>query len=85
MSKSIMYQEDAYVVLETDQPEQIVTSEELFHKLQELIASHQHDLPRELAKLETLEAKTKHLMENYYEFDLGADQYLQWYVIRLSP
>ena len=33
MSNSIMYQEDGFVVLEPDQPEQILTSQELLEKL----------------------------------------------------
>ncbi len=84
MPDSIMYQEDGFVVLETDQPEQILTSEELLEKLKNILLTRQNDLPRELQKFTTVETQAQYLMENFCDLDMGADRYLQWYVIRLE-
>ena len=82
MADSIMYQEDGYVVLEADNPEQFMTSEELQNKLQNILLSGEVTIPRELIKFESIEEKVKHLMEDYFELDVGEDNFLQWYVVR---
>ena len=82
MPDSIMYQEDGYVVLEADQPEEFLTPEELQNKLKNILLSGQVTIPRELTKFESIEEQTKYLMENYFELDVGEDQFLQWYVVR---
>ncbi len=82
MADSIMYQEDGYVVLEADQPEVLLSKEELFAKLQALLQSKQNELPRELQKFSSLEAKTQHLLETYCEFDIAPGKSIQWYVVR---
>ena len=46
MPDSIMYQEDAYVVLETNQPEEIMSGEELLAKLKTTLENHPDDHPR---------------------------------------
>ncbi len=84
MPDSIMYQEDGYVVLEADNPEQFMTPEELHNKLKSILLSGQVAIPRELTKLESIEEKAQHLMENYFELDVGEDKFLQWYVVRLE-
>ena len=84
MADSIMYQEDGYVVLEADNPEQFMTPEELQKKLKNVLLSGQVAIPRELTKFESIEEKAKHLMENYFELDVGEDKFLQWYVVRLE-
>jgi hypothetical protein len=84
MADPIMYQEDAFVVLETEQPEQFLTEKELREKLKQVLVSQGDNLPRELDKFNTLEEKAKHLITNYFELDLGPGQYLQWYVVRLE-
>ena len=84
MSNSIMYQEDGVVVLEPDQPEQILTSQELLEKLKGILVNRQEDLPRELEKFTTVEGQAEYLMENFCDLDMGSDSYLQWYVIRLE-
>lgn len=84
MPNSIMYQEDGFVVLEPDQPEQILTSQELLEKLKGILQTRQDDLPRELQKFSVIEAQAQYLMENFCELDIGPDSYLQWYVIRLE-
>jgi len=52
-----MFQEDAFVVLETNQPEQILTPAELLEKLKAILATRQDDLPRDLQKFATVEAQ----------------------------
>ena len=79
-----MYQEDGFVVLEPDQPEQILTSQELLEKLKGILVNRQEDLPRELEKFTTVERQAEYLMENFCDLDMGSDSYLQWYVIRLE-
>ncbi|MEA5533278.1 chlororespiratory reduction protein 7 [Crocosphaera sp. XPORK-15E] len=84
MPDSIMYQEDGFVVLEPDQPEQFLTAEELLEKLKAILLTRQDDLPRELQKISAVEAQARYLMVNFCDLDVGPDSYLQWYVIRLQ-
>lgn len=85
MSQATMYSEDHFVILETNQEEQILTAEELFEKLKGILAERSpEDLPRDLQKIEDLSDRTRHLMETSCELDMGAGQYLQWYAIRLE-
>ncbi|MGB5593738.1 MAG: chlororespiratory reduction protein 7 [Crocosphaera sp.] len=84
MPNSIMYQEDGFVVLETDQNEQFLTSQELLEKLKTILLTRQDDLPRELQKFSSVETQAQYLMENFCDLDMGPDSYLQWYVIRLE-
>ncbi|NJL36866.1 MAG: chlororespiratory reduction protein 7 [Leptolyngbyaceae cyanobacterium SM1_4_3] len=84
MPDSIMYQEDAYVVLETNQPEQFFTPAELFDKLKGVLSQRQDDLPKDLQRFDTLEAQAQYLMETSCELDVGPDEFLQWYVVRLE-
>lgn len=84
MTDSIMYQEDCFVVLETDQPEQFLTHKELLEKLTNILQARQDNLPRELEKITSIEAQAKYLMDNFCEFDLEPGQYLQWYIVRLE-
>jgi len=84
MPDPIMYQEDAYVVLETNKTEEIMSPEELLEKLKGVLQNYPDELPRELQKFDTVEEQAKHLMETGCEFDVGEGQYLQWYVIRLE-
>ena len=84
MPDSIMYQEDGYIVLKADNPEEFMTPEELQDKLKNILRSGKVEMPRELMKFESIEEKAKHLMENYFELDVGEDSFLQWYVVRLE-
>lgn len=83
MPDSIMYQEDGYVVLEPNKPEEFLSAEELLEKLKGVLLQ-QEELPRELQKLDSLDQQAKHLMETSCEFDVAPGQYLQWYVVRLE-
>ena len=84
MADSIMYQEDGYVVLEPDQAEQFMTAGELRSKLVNLLLSDEMRVPRELEKFDSVDLQAEHLLENYFELDIGTDKYLQWYVVRLE-
>lgn len=84
MPDSIMYQEDGFIVLEPDRNEQFLSSEELKNKLKQIFQSEGFELPRELNKFDSVDSQVEYLMNNYFELDLGAGQYLQWYVIRLE-
>lgn len=84
MSNSIMYQEDGYVVLEADRPEQFMTPEELQAKLEQLFTSGGIEIPRELTKFDSISEQVEHLRNNYYELDIGDNKFLQWYVVRLE-
>lgn len=84
MPDPIMYQEDAYVVLEPNQPEQFLTATELLAKLQAILATRQDDLPVDLQKFDDTKTQARHLMETACEFDVAPGEYLQWYVVRLE-
>ena len=79
-----MYQEDAYVVLEPNQPEQFLTAAELLEKLQGILTGRQADLPSDLLRFSNIAAQAQHLMETTCEFDVGPGLYLQWFVVRLE-
>jgi hypothetical protein len=84
MPDSIMYQEDAYVVLETNFPEQFLSAEELLTKLKSLLLAYPNNIPRELKKFSSVDEQAKHLLTNYCDFDLQPGEYLQWYAVRLE-
>lgn len=84
MPSSIMYQEDGYIVLESDCEEQFMTAKDLQEKLVNLLLLDEIIIPRELEQFDTPELQAQHLLDNYFELDIGADKYLQWYVVRLE-
>ena len=84
MPDPIMYQEDAYVVLESDRPEEFMTLTELKTKLQNLLLQPDTIIPREIEQFDSTELQAQHLIDNYFELDIGTDRYLQWYVVRLE-
>lgn len=84
MPDSIMYREDGYIVLESDRSEQFMTATELKAKLVELLLLDETIVPKELEQFDTPQLQAQHLLDNYFELDIGADKYLQWYVVRLE-
>ncbi len=84
MPDSLMYQQDAFVVLEASQPEQILTTAELLEKLKGILVKRQQDLPQDLQKFTTIADQAQYLVDTYCELDVGPGQYLQWYSIRLE-
>ena len=84
MPDALMYDEEMFVVLETDQPEVFLTPEALSIKLKGLLKSLHHNLPVDLEAISTIDAQVQHLMDTSCELDLGPDQFLQWYVVRMD-
>jgi REP element-mobilizing transposase RayT len=79
-----LYQEDYFVVLETNQAEEIITAGELAAKLRSLLEKRQDDLSPELQSFATLDEQVHHLIDTTCELDVGPGEYLQWYVVRLE-
>jgi Protein CHLORORESPIRATORY REDUCTION 7 len=84
MPDPLMYQLDTFVVLETNQPEQFLTVDELLEKLRRILAQLQDDLPRDLQKFASIEAQAQYLLDTSCELDVGPGQFLQWYAVRLE-
>ncbi len=85
MPDSLMYQQDDYVVLETNQPEKFLTSTELLEKLKQTLQQlKEEELPHDLKKIDSLQAQVEYLLDTSCELDLAPGQYLQWYAVRLE-
>ncbi|MBW4500059.1 MAG: chlororespiratory reduction protein 7 [Scytonema hyalinum WJT4-NPBG1] len=85
MPDSLMYQQDYFVVLETNQPEEILSTPELLEKLKGVLEKFQfEDLPLDLHSFDSTEAQAKYLIDTSCELDIGPGQYLQWYAVRLE-
>jgi REP element-mobilizing transposase RayT len=84
MPDSLMYEENHFVVLETNQPEQFLTTTEMLEKLRLILAQRQDDLPRELQKFNSVADQAKYLLDTYCELDVGPGNFLQWYAVRLE-
>jgi hypothetical protein len=79
--------EEMYVVLETDQPEQLVTTLELLTKLEAVLSDlseQPEQLPQDLQAIPTIPEQAKHLLATTCELDIGPSQFLQWYAVRLE-
>jgi Protein CHLORORESPIRATORY REDUCTION 7 len=85
MPDSLMYSQDNFVVLETNQPEQFLTAEELFEKLKGILQSMESEnFPSDLRSFDSVDAQAKYLIDTSCELDIGIGQYLQWYAVRLE-
>lgn len=85
MPDPLMYQQDDYVVLETNQPEQFLTSTELLEKLKQTLQQlTEEELPHDLKKIDSVQAQAQYLLDTSCELDVGPGQYLQWYAVRLE-
>ncbi|MEA5516444.1 chlororespiratory reduction protein 7 [Nodularia sp. UHCC 0506] len=85
MPDSLMYQQDNFVVLETNQPEQFLTADELLNKLKLVLQKMSNqDLPTDLQQFDSVNAQAQHLIDTSCELDVGPGKYLQWYAIRLE-
>ncbi len=84
MPDPLMYQQDVFVVLETNQPEQFLTVPELLEKLKKILAQRQQDLPQDLQKFASVETQAQYLLDTSCDLDIGLGQYLQWYAVRLE-
>lgn len=84
MPDPLMYREDAFVVLDSNQAEEFLTPAELLDKLKGVLVGLQDNLPRELQKFPEIEAQANHLLNTSCELDVGSGQFLQWYAVRLE-
>ncbi|WP_193197813.1 chlororespiratory reduction protein 7 [Nostoc sp. MG11] len=85
MPDPLMYQQDVFVVLETNQPEQFLTATELLEKLKRILQQLKfQDLSPDLQKFDAVEAQAQYLLDTSCELDVGPGQYLQWYAVRLE-
>ncbi|NJR51805.1 MAG: chlororespiratory reduction protein 7 [Leptolyngbyaceae cyanobacterium CSU_1_3] len=84
MADSLMYQENHFVVLETNQPEQFLTAQEMLEKLRSLLAQRQTDLPPDLQKFSTITEQAQYLLDTTCTLEMEAGQYLEWYAVRLE-
>jgi hypothetical protein len=84
MSAASLYDEEYFVVLETNQPEEILTATELSEKLRSILATRQDELPPDLKQAGSIEEQVRDLIDTTCELDMAPGAYLQWYAIRLE-
>ena len=84
MSDSLMFNNEAYVVLETDRPEELLTPAEMFAKLKDIVVKFNDDLPIDVQQISGVDERVKYLLDTSCELDLAPGEYLQWYVVRLE-
>lgn len=84
MPDFIMYEQDMFVLLEPNQPEQFLTTTELLEKLKLVLAQQQDNLAPDLKQLASVEAQAQRLLDTTCELDTGPGQFLQWYAVRLE-
>ncbi len=78
-----LYSEEHYVVLETNQPETLLTRNELYEKLRVLFQNEPDLIPEDVRRL-TSAHQVQSLLDTVCELKLDPGQYLQWYAIRLE-
>ncbi|MEB3336906.1 MAG: chlororespiratory reduction protein 7 [Leptolyngbyaceae bacterium] len=79
-----MYEQETFVVLESNQPEEFLTAAELLEKLKGILSQRQDSLPKDLQKFNSIPTQAQYLMETSCELDLEPGQFLQWYAVRLE-
>jgi hypothetical protein len=85
MPNPLMYQQDNFVVLETNQPEQFFTTSELLDKLANTLQQLPvKDLPPDVQKFQLVSEQAQYLIDTSCELDVGPGKYLQWYAVRLE-
>lgn len=84
MSDYLMFQQDNFVVLETNQPEQFLTAAEMLDKLKTILANRQDDLPKDLQKFSSIDEQAQYLLDTSCDLDIGPGEFLQWYAVRLE-
>ena len=77
-----LYDTDAFVLLESNQSEQILTPEELRDRLQTVLQDSADDIPADIQTYGTIEDQAEYLIENLCELKLGPDRYFQWFAVR---
>jgi hypothetical protein len=84
MSSSLLFNNDAYVVLETNQPEQLLSPAEMVDKLTTVVDDLGEDLPLDLQKFQNTAERVTYLLDTSCELNLGIGKYLEWYAVRLE-
>jgi hypothetical protein len=84
MSAASMYEEEHFVVLETNQPEVILSAAELGEKLRSILTTRQSALSRDLQQAGTIDNQIRYLLDTTCELDMAPGEYLQWYAVRLE-
>jgi hypothetical protein len=84
MSDSLMFNNDAYVVLEADRAEELLSPVEMFAKLREIVVNFPTELPLDVQKIKTIDEKVQYLLDTSCELNLAPGEYLQWYAVRLE-
>jgi hypothetical protein len=85
MPNPLMYQQDNFVVLETNQPEQFLTAAELLTKLEKTLSQmSDEDLLPDIQRLESVTEKAQYLLDTSCNLDVRPGEYLQWYAVRLE-
>jgi hypothetical protein len=79
-----MFNNDAYVVLETNLPEEILTPAEMEAKLVSTLDRLGADLPADLVQFDNTVDRVRYLLDTSCELALAPGEYLQWYQIRLE-
>ncbi|MGK7889137.1 MAG: chlororespiratory reduction protein 7 [Leptolyngbyaceae cyanobacterium] len=79
-----LYETEHYVLLETNQPEQILSAEELRDRLHAIITSHSDHLPPEIQALGSTSEQIQAILDTMCELDRGPGQYFQWFAVRLE-
>ncbi|MBD2081591.1 chlororespiratory reduction protein 7 [Leptolyngbya sp. FACHB-17] len=84
MSAATMYDEEHFVVLETNQSEAILTATELSEKLRSILATQQDELPTDIKQAGGIDEQIRYLIDTTCELGMAPGEYLQWYAIRLE-
>jgi hypothetical protein len=84
MSDSLMFNNEAYVVLETNRPEELLTPAEMLAKLQQIAIEFPDDLPIDIQKITDPQQRFQALMETSCELYLSSGNHFQWYIVRLE-
>jgi Protein CHLORORESPIRATORY REDUCTION 7 len=84
MADPRLYQSDTFVLLESGQPEQFLTTAELLEKLKSALANSSDDLPSDVLQFASVEEQAKYLLETYCELTTAPGDFLQWYMVRLE-
>ena len=85
MPDPLMYEEDNFVVLETNKEEQFLTKPELLEKLENTLKKQAFDdLSPDLQKFQSVREQAQYLIDTSCELDVGLGEYLQWYAVRLE-
>lgn len=79
-----MFNNDAYVLLETDRPEQLLTPAEMADRLTEIVVKFADELPQDVQRIGSVEERVRYLLDTSCELDLVPGQYVQWYAVRLE-